>query len=120
VILDEPQLPEVPFRTQVFERYSRVEKSLRIAIAESYLEGVSTRKVKEVISKFGLEYISASEISRISKELDAKVKEFLERPIEGEIRYLFLDASYFKVRSKCRYITKALLIATGISRKWLP
>jgi putative transposase len=114
VILDKPQLREVPFKTQVFERYSRVEKSLRIAIAESYLEGVSTRKVKEVISKFGLEDISASEVSRISKELDAKVKEFLERPIEGEIRYLFLDASYFKVRSKSRYITKALLIVTGI------
>jgi len=114
VILDKPQLREVPFRTNVFERYSRVEKSLRIAIAESYLEGVSTRKVKEVISKFGLEEVSASEVSRISKELDGKVKEFLERPIEGEMRYIFLDASYFKVRSKCRYITKALLIVTGI------
>jgi putative transposase len=61
-----------------------------------------------------LENVSASEVSRISKELDAKVKEFLERPIEGEMRYIFLDASYFKVRSKGRYITKALLIVTGI------
>jgi putative transposase len=114
VILDKPQFREVPFRTQVFERYSRVEKSLRIAIAESYLEGVSTRKVKEVISKFGLEDISASEVSRISKELDAKVKEFLGRPIEGKIPYLFVDAGYFKVRYQGRYITKALLIVTGI------
>jgi putative transposase len=77
VILDKQQLREVPFKTQVFERYSRVEKSLRIAIAESYLEDVSTRKVKEVISKFGLEDVSASEVSRISKELDEKVKEIL-------------------------------------------
>jgi putative transposase len=114
VILDKPQFREVPFKTQVFDRYSRVEKSLRIAVAESYLQGVSTRKVREVVSKFGLENISASEVSRIAKELDEKVKEFLERPIEDEISYLFLDASYFKVRSEGRYINKALLIVTGI------
>jgi transposase-like protein len=114
VILDKPQFREVPFKTQVFERYSRVEKSLRIAVAESYLQGISTRKVKEVVSEFGLENISASEVSRIAKELDEKVKEFLERPIEGGIRYLFVDASYFKVRFQGRYINKALLIVTGI------
>lgn len=114
VLLDKPQFREVPFKTQVFDRYSRVETSLRLAIAESYIEGVSTRRVKDLISKFGLEDISASEVSRISSELDAKVKEFLERPIEGEIPYLFLDASYFKVRSRGRYVTKALLTVTGI------
>jgi len=74
IILDKPQFREVPFRTQVFDRYSRVEKSLRIAVAESYLQGVSTRKVQEVVSKFGLENISASEVSRIAKDLDEKVK----------------------------------------------
>jgi transposase-like protein len=114
VLLDKPQFREVPFKTQVFDRYSRVEKSLRIAIAESYLQGVSTRKVQDVVSKFGLENISASEVSRITKELDEKVKEFLERQIEDNINYLFLDASYFKVRSDGRYINKALLIVTGI------
>jgi transposase-like protein len=114
VILDKPQLREVPFKTRVFDRYSRVETSLRMTIAESYIEGVSTRRVKELISKFGLEDISASEVSRITSELDEKVKEFLERPIEGAIPYLFVDASYFKVRSQGRYITKALLTVTGI------
>lgn len=114
VILDKPQFREFPFRTEVFDRYSRVERSLRVAIAESYLQGVSTRKVQDVVSRFGLENISASEVSRIARDLDEKCKEFLERPIEGEINYLFLDASYFKVRSEGRYITKALLIATGI------
>ena len=116
VMLDKPQFREVPFKTEVFDRYSRVEKSLRVAIAESYFQGVSTRKVQDVVSRFGLENISASEVSRIAKELDEKCKEFLERPIEGEIDYLFLDASYFKVRSEGRYITKALLIATGIHK----
>jgi transposase-like protein len=114
VILDKPQFREFPFHSLVFNRYSRVEKSLRIAIAESYLQGVSTRRVREIVSKFGLETISASEVSRIAKELDEKVKEFLERPIEEEIRYLFMDASYFKVRSDGRYVNKALLTVTGI------
>ena len=114
VLLDKPQFREVSFRTQVFDKYARVEKSLRIAVAESYLQGVSTRKIQDVVSKFGLENISASEVSRISKELDEKVQEFLQNPIEGEVDYLFLDASYFKVRSQGRYRTKALLIATGI------
>jgi putative transposase len=114
VILDKPQFREFPFRTQVFDRYSRVEKSLRIAVAESYLQGVSTRRVREIVSKFGLENVSASEVSRIAKELDKNVKEFLERPIEEKIRYLFVDASYFKVRSEGRYVNKALLTVTGI------
>ncbi len=100
IILDKPQLREIPFKTQVFERYSRVENSLRIAIAEAYLEGIATRRVKEVVSKFGLENISASEVSRIAKELDEKVKEFLDRPIESEISYLFVDASYSRSDQK--------------------
>ena len=57
--LDKPQIREFPFKTEVFERFSRVEKSVRVAVAESYLEGVSTRKVEKVFSKFGLENISA-------------------------------------------------------------
>jgi transposase-like protein len=114
VILDKPQFREFPFKTQVFQSYSRVEMSLKVAIAESYLQGISTRKVEEVVSKFGLENVSASEVSRIAKELDEKVKEFLDRPIEEPIPYLFVDASYFKVRTEGRYVNKALLIVTGI------
>ena len=114
VILDKPQFREFPFKTQVFQSYSRVEMSLKVAIAESYLQGISTRKVEEIVSKFGLENVSASEVSRIAKELDEKVKEFLDRPIEEPIPYLFVDASYFKVRTDGRYVNKALLIVTGI------
>ena len=114
VILDKPQFREFPFKTQVFQSYSRVEMSLKVAIAESYLQGISTRKVEEIVSKFGLENVSASEVSRIAKELDEKVKEFLDRPIEEPIPYLFVDASYFKVRTEVRYVNKALLIVTGV------
>ena len=112
--LDKPQIREFPFKTTVFERYSRVEESVRVAVAESYLEGVATRKVEKVFSAFGLENISASEVSRISKKLNKQVNEFLKRPIEGPIPYLFIDASYFKVRTDGRYVNKALLIVTGI------
>ena len=91
-----------------------MEESVRVAVAESYFEGVSTRKVEKVFSKFGLNNISASEVSRIAKKLDKLVNEFLNRPIEGSIPYLFLDASYFKVRTNGRYINKALLVVTAI------
>jgi len=82
--LDKPQIREFPFKTKV---------------------GVTTRKVEKVFSKFGLKNISASEVSRIAKKLDKLVKEFLNRPIVGSIPYLFVDASYFKVRTDGRYIT---------------
>ena len=68
-----------------------MEESVRIAVAESYLEGVSIRKVEKVLSKLGLNGISASEVSRIAKKLDKQVKEFLNRPIEGRFPYLFVD-----------------------------
>ena len=61
-----------------------------------------------------MENISASEVSRIAKKLDKLVKAFLERPIVGSIPYLFVDASYFKVRTVGRYINKALLVVTAI------
>ena len=112
--LEKPQIREFPFETTVFDRYSRVEESIRVAVSESYLARVATRKVKKVFSEFGLENVSPSEVSRISKKLDKQVQEFLNRPIVGSIPYLFLDASYFKVRDDGRYVNKALLIVTGI------
>jgi putative transposase len=112
--LKKPQFREIPFETKVFDRYSRVEKALINAIAESYLQGVSTRRVVDIVSRLGIENFSASSVSRIAKELDEKVEEFLKRPIEHPIHYLFVDASYFKVRTESRYVTKAFLIVTGI------
>jgi transposase-like protein len=112
--LKKPQFREISFETKVFERYSRVEKALINAVIESYLQGVSTRKVQDIVSQFGIEDLSASSVSRISKELDAKVEEFLKRPIEHPIPYLFVDASYFKVRTDSKYVTKAFLVVTGI------
>lgn len=112
--LRKPQFREGPFQTKVFDRYSRVEKALINAIVESYLQGVSTRRVQDIVSRLGIEDLSASSVSRIARELDEKVEEFLKRPIEHPISYLFVDASYFKVRTNSRYVTKAFLIVVGI------
>ena len=114
ITLDKPQFREFPFESKVFERYSRVEQALLMTIEESYIQGVSTRRIEELVKSFGLNRLSASEVSRICKILDEKVEEFLKRPIETKIRYLLVDATYFKVRCGVQYKTRALLIVVGI------
>ena len=114
LILKKPQFRDRSFKSCVFDKYSRVELALTNAIAESYLQGVSTRRIREVVAHLGVERLSASTVSRIAKELDEKVAEFLKRPIERPIPYIYVDASYFKVRDGGKYVTKALLIITGV------
>jgi len=114
LILKKPQFRDRSFKSCVFDKYSRVELALTNAIAESYLQGVSTRRIREVVAHLGVERLSASTVSRIAKELDEKVAEFLKRPIERPIPYIYVDASYFKVRDGGKYVTKAFLIVTGI------
>jgi transposase-like protein len=114
ITLDKPQFREFPFETKVFDRYSRVEQALLMTIAESYIQGVSTRRMEELVKSFGLDRISASEVSRICKILDEKVDEFLKRPIETKVPYILVDATYFKVRQGAQYKTRALLIVAGI------
>jgi len=109
-----PQLREVPFETKVFEKYARTEKALVNAIIESYLQGVSTRNVETIIAHLGVEQISASYVSKVGRELDTKVKEFMERPLDSYYPYLFVDGSYFKVRDEGRYVNKALLVIVGV------
>jgi transposase-like protein len=109
-----PQLREIPFDTKIFERYSRTEKALVNAIVESYLQGVSTRKVQDVISHLGISQISPSYVSKVARELDNQVQSFLEKPIDSHIPYLFVDASYFKVRDGIKYVNKALLVVAGV------
>ena len=114
LILKKPQFRDRSFKSCVFDKYSRVELALTNTIAESYLQGVSTRRIREIVAHLGVERLSASTVSRISKELDEKVTEFLKRPIERPIPYIYVDASYFKVRDGGKYVTKAFLIVTGI------
>ncbi len=109
-----PQFREFSFETQVFDKYSRVEKAILTAVAESYLQGVSTRRMRKVMTALGVGEISATSVSRITKELDEKVEEFLSKPIENEIPYMLIDATYVKVRDSLHYENKALFIVAGI------
>lgn len=112
--LDKPELREQPFETVVFDRYSRVERSLENAIVESYIQGVSTRRVRSVVEALGVKGISADTVSRMAHSLDQEVKAFLNRPIEASIPYLIVDAVYLKVRDHGRYVSKAVLIIAGV------
>ena len=93
---------------------ARVEKALVNAIVESYLQGVSTRRVQWIVQHLGIDQLSPASVSRVAKDLDDTVREFLQRPIEQAIPYLYVDASYYKVRDGARYVTKAVLMVAGV------
>ena len=113
--LNKPQIREFPFETKVFDRYSRVEKALDSVILESYIQGVSTRNVRNVVENLGMENVSASYVSSLSAELDATVKSFLERSIDRPMKFIYIDATYFKVRDDGKYRNKALYVCIGIN-----
>jgi transposase-like protein len=112
--LKKPQIREFPFETKVFERYSRVEKAPDSVILESYIQGVSTRNVMNVVESLGVENISASYVSTLASELDASVKSFLEKKIDRPMKFIYIDATYFKTREDGRYGNRALYVCIGI------
>jgi len=112
--LQKPQFRDKSFETVVFERYSRVEQALINAILESYVQGVSTRKIRRIMDQLGIDGVSAESVSNLGKALDTKVHEFLTRPIEQPIVYLIVDAVYVKVRRNSRYVNTAVLIIAGV------
>lgn len=109
-----PQDRQGRFSTQLFERYQRSEKALVAALAEMYIQGVSTRKVKAVTEELCGHSFSASSISSIVKKLDGQLKRFAERELEEPFPYLILDARYEKVRENGAIRSRAVLIAIGI------
>jgi putative transposase len=113
LVLHKPQFRDASFETSVFEKYERVEKAVRLAIAESYVQGASTRRIKSIMEEMGITGISASTVSRICEELDLAVKEFLGRPL-GHYWLLMVDASYYKVKDASSYVSKALMIVLGV------
>jgi putative transposase len=113
--LKKPQIREFPFETGVFEKFSRVEKALDSVILESYIQGVSTRNVRNVVENLGMENVSASYVSKLASDLDAEVKTFLERHIESPMKFIYIDATYFKVREDGKYGNKALYVCIGIN-----
>lgn len=111
-----PQDRQGRFRTEVFERYQRSEKALVAALAEMYVQGVSTRKVKAITEELCGHEFSASAISRVNKNLDEELEKFAGRQLEEEYPYLILDARYEKVREDGVIHSRAVLIAIGINR----
>ena len=110
-----PQDRQGRFSTQVFERYQRSEKALVSALAEMYVQGVSTRKVKKITEELCGHSFSASTISSINKKLDAELKAFAKRILEEPYPYLVLDARYERVRENGVIRKRAVLIAIGIN-----
>ena len=110
-----PRDREGRFSTELFERYQRSEKALVSALAEMYVQGVSTRKVKAVTEELCGHAFSASTISQINKGLDAALTRFAQRPLEEGYPYLILDARYEKVRIDGVIRSQAVLIAIGIN-----
>lgn len=104
-----------PFKTFVFDNYCRSEAALIITMAEMVVNGVSTRKVSQVMETLCGRNFSKSTVSDACKELDEKVKVFRDRPLTGEYPFLIVDATYFKVRENSRVISKALMIAYAIN-----
>jgi len=109
-----PQDREGRFSTVLFERYQRSEKALVAALAEMYVQGVSTRKVKAVTEELCGHEFSASSISTINKSLDEGLKRFAERRLEEACPYVILDARYERVREAGVIVSHAVLVAIGI------
>lgn len=114
----ELQVPKVvpgTYFPSLLEPRRRAEQALAAVIQEAYVKGISTRKVDDLVRALGMDGISKSEVSRICKALDAEVEAFLSRPIEGEHPYVWLDATFHKVREGGRVISMATVVAVGVN-----
>lgn len=99
----------------VLEPRRMAEKALTAVIQEAYIQGVSTRSVDELVKAMGMSGLSKSPVSRLCEEIDGRVRTFLDRPIEGDWPYLWLDATYVKVRQASRVVPIAVIAAVGVN-----
>lgn len=119
IILTVPRHRNVPFRTMIFDNYTRSEAALIASMAEMVVSGVSTRKISRVVETLCGTTISKSAVSELCKEIGHEVDAFRNRPLTGEYPFLVVDATYFKVREQHRIVSKALLVACGVNEKGL-
>jgi putative transposase len=110
-----PKVTAGSYFPSLLEPRRRAEKALHAVIVEAYVKGVSTRKVDDLVRALGIDGISRSEVSRICKVLDQDVKAFLARPIEAEHPYVWLDATFHKIREGGRVVSVATVVAIGVS-----
>jgi putative transposase len=110
-----PKLRQGSYFPGFLEPRRTAEKALAAVIQEAYIQGVSTRSVDELVQSMGMTGISKSQVSRLCGEIDQKVQAFLNRPIEGDWPYLWIDATYVKVREAGRIVSVAVIIAVGVN-----
>ena len=110
-----PKLRTGSYFPSFLEPRRMAEKALTAVIQEAYIQGISTRSVDDLVKAMGMSGISKSQVSRLCEEIDVKVKAFLDRPIEGEWPYIWIDATYLKVRRGGRVVSVAAIIAVGVN-----
>ena len=117
VPLQIPRLRQGTYFPSFLEPRRTAEKALVAVIQEAYLQGVSTRAVDDLVKAMGASGVSKSEVSRLCVEVEDRVSEFLTRPLEGNFPYVWLDGTYVKVRDGGRIVSKAAIIAVGLSEE---
>ena len=110
-----PKLRKGSYFPGFLEPRRMAEKALTAVIQEAYIQGISTRSVDGLVQAMGGAGISKSQVSRLCKEIDERVNAFLDRPIEGEWPYLWIDATYVKVREAGRIVSVAVIVAVGVN-----
>jgi transposase-like protein len=114
--LDIPRVRDGSFFPSLLDPRRRAEQALLAVVSEAYLAGISTRRVDDLVRALGIDGISKSEVSRMCAVLDPEVEAFRSRPLGGgPCPYLWLDATYLKVREAGRVANMAVLVATGVS-----
>jgi putative transposase len=110
-----PRVRDGSYFPSLLEPRRRAERALLAVVQEAYVLGVSTRRVDDLVQSLGITGISKSEVSRICAALDAEVGVFRDRPLIEAYPYVFLDATYLKVREAGRVVSMAALVATGVA-----
>jgi putative transposase len=110
-----PKLRKGSYFPGFLEPRRMAEKALTAVIQEAYIQGISTRSVDDLVKALGMSGISKSQVSRLCEEIDERVKAFLDRPIEGDWPYIWIDATYVKVRSNGRIVSVAIIVAVGVN-----
>jgi putative transposase len=112
--LQVPRVRDGSFFPTLLDPRKRAERALVAVVQEAYVQGVSTRRVDDLVQALGMQGISKSQVSRICEELDAEVEQFRNRRLEGSCPYLWLDATFLKVRRQGRVVSMAVVIAIGV------
>lgn len=110
-----PKLRSGSYFPSFLEPRRMTEKALTAVIQEAYIQGVSTRSVDALVQALGGTGVSKSEVSRLCGEIDVRVGAFLNRPIEGDWPYLWIDATYVKARQEGRVVSVAVIVAVGVN-----